>query len=78
MKDITVHLLNAAILGGSVFLGSLTPLLTNSFSWNNFIIGSCAGFIAGLIIFLNKINEWIKLKDPDPNTPMIFNFVSSL
>jgi len=72
MKPIHYHLLNSAIAGGLVFLGSLTPLLAGDFNFKTFGIGACLGIVTGSIIFLNKFNEWFDTQDP---CPKIFNFV---
>ena len=48
--EITYNLINSALAGGLVFLGSLTQ----GFSWT----GLAAGLIAGCVIALTKFKEY--------------------
>jgi len=63
MKDWQLHLINSGIAGVLVFLGSVSALLTTEFSFKSLCIGLCLAFITGLIVFLNKMNDYISSKD---------------
>jgi hypothetical protein len=72
MKDIYYHILNSAIAGGLLFLGSLIPLLTDGFDWKTFSLGSAIALITGLMLFLSKFNDWLGTQDP---CPKLFQFI---
>lgn len=72
MKDIYYHLINSAIAGGLVMCGTLVPLLTGDADIKAIFLGLGLGLVTGLIVFLNKFNEWFKTQDSCPQK--IFNF----
>lgn len=75
-KEIKYNLINSAIAGGLVFLGSLTPIFASEFSWFNLSIGVGSGLVIGLIVFLNKFKDyWDSEKDEYCTTTKIFNFL---
>jgi uncharacterized membrane protein len=63
MKEYQYHLINAAIAGALVMLGSLSSILLGNPTWEKLIIGFFTGLVAGAIIFLNKFNDWFSLQD---------------
>jgi hypothetical protein len=73
MRDIYYHLLNSAIAGGLVMLGGLSTVLTSDPSERQIMIGLGLGVVTGLIVFLNKFNDWVSLQDVC--TPKLLNFV---
>jgi len=73
MKDVYIHLINSAIAGGLIFLGSLLPLLQGEFDMKTFCLGAAVGLITGTILFLNKFNEWVMLQDT--NCPKLLQFI---
>ena len=73
MKPIFYHLINAAIAGGLVTLGSLSTIFTADPTPKEILLGFIIGLIAGLIIFLNKFNDWFNTQDPD--CQKLFQFI---
>ena len=71
MKDIHYHLINAAIAGGLVLLGSLSSLISGVPTEKEIITGVLLAVLTGTIIFLNKFQEWFSTQDP----PKIFQFI---
>jgi hypothetical protein len=71
MKDVYIHLINSAIAGSLLFLGSLLPLLTGEYNLKTILLGAGAGLVTGLILFLNKFNEWIMLQDKKCKTKIL-------
>lgn len=76
MKDYQYHLINAGIAGALVSFGSLIPLLTGDIDIQGIMLGVGIGFVTGVIVFLNKMGDWLKTQDPDyPQNLKILNFL---
>jgi hypothetical protein len=75
MKDWQYHLINAGIAGSLVTLGSMTPLLNGEADIKTICLGFGIGIITGLIVFLNKMGDWLKTQDPYPRNLNILNFL---
>ena len=58
--EIIYNLINSALAGGLVILGSLTA----GFSWN----GVCAGVIAGLVVAIAKFKDYWKTQEGEYKT----------
>lgn len=63
MKDIHYHLINSAIAGGLVLVGSLSTILTGNMTTEQIVTGVLLGILAGIGVFLTKFGEWFKTKD---------------
>jgi len=79
-REIKYNLVNSAIAGGLIFLGSLLPLLTGDFDFKAICLGATAGIITGLIVFLNKFKEYWDSEAPEycdalNNQKKLFNFL---
>jgi hypothetical protein len=75
MKDWQYHLINAGIAGSLVTLGSMTPILSGDADVKVICLGFAIGVVTGLIVFLNKMSDWLKTKDPCPKNLNILNFL---
>ena len=58
--EIIYNLINSALAGGLVILGSLT----SGFSWN----GVCAGVVAGLVVAVAKFKNYWKTQEGEYKT----------
>lgn len=70
MKPLKIALINAALAGALVTFGSFTPLLVGEITLKGICVGVSAGILSGIIIFLNKFNDWFK-----GHQEVLFNFV---
>lgn len=77
MKDWQYHVLNSVIAGGLVTFGSILPLLDGSENFSEICLGAGVGIITGLIIFLNKMNDWLNTqhKSKKRRNLALMNFV---
>lgn len=74
MKPYQYHLLNSGIAGLLVTFGAFTTILTGELTTKTILIGVFAGVFSGIIIFLNKFNDWFKSQDPCDNLKLL-NFL---
>lgn len=79
-REIKYHLINSAIAGGLVTLGSLTPILTTGEpNFKSLGLGLAIGVVMGAIVFLNKFKDYWDKELPEYTTSTmnnkIFNFL---